>query len=151
MRIFALGISLLACSGLGLLATPASAEVNVDWGVTISSGTPPPPVRYERIPPPRAEFVWAAGYWRWRDGAYVWMPGRWQRARAGYMYSQPEWREGPRGWDFQPGGWRRGPPHKERSEYERNHGREHEHGGHHDRDDRGSGRCPPGHQRKGDC
>lgn len=149
MRKFALAIAVLACSGLGLLAMPASAAVNVDWGVTISSGTPPPPVRYEPMPPPRPEFVWAAGFWRWRDGAYVWIPGRWERARVGYEYAQPEWREGPGGWNFQPGGWRRGSSHNEKRG--REHENDHEREGHRGHDEPGSDRCPPGHRRKGDC
>jgi hypothetical protein len=138
MRTFTIVLSWLAVFGSALLAGPVQAEVNVDWGVTISSGTPPPPrVRNEPMPPPRSDFVWVNGYWRLGDGAYLWMPGRWEPARAGYIYNQPAWREGPRGWDFQPGGWHRG---HEGHDKEQSHGREH-----------GPGHCPPGHRRKGEC
>lgn len=146
MRKFVLVFALLSGCGLSLIAAPVSAQVNVDWGVTITAGSPPPPVRYEPMPPPRAEFVWVAGYWRWRNGAYSWMPGRWERARAGYDYAQPAWREGPGGWQFQQGGWRRAHGHDEKKQKNKGH----EHVSHQD-SDRGSDHCPPGHRRKGNC
>ncbi len=109
-----------------LLAFVASAQAGADirWGVTISAGTPPPPVRYEPPPPQRAGYVWVEGYWNWNGSAFVWIPGHWLLARAGYEYAQPRWQEGPQGWQLQRGGWRRGggPPH-----------------------------CPPGQRKKGNC
>ncbi len=112
---------------LGLLlaaALPAAhAGPDISWGVTISSGMPPPPVRYEPMPAPRAGYVWVEGYWNWNGGAYVWVPGRWTRARSGYEYAQPHWQEGPKGWELHRGGWKRG----------------------------GAGHCPPGQRKKGNC
>ncbi len=115
-------ISLLAGASL------VHADPNVSWGVTISSGFPPPPVRYEPMPPPRPAHVWLEGYWGWNGGAYVWVPGRWARERPGYVYSQPQWREGPNGWQLQPGGWRG-----------------------HQGPQGGPGHCPPGQRKKGNC
>lgn len=115
-------LSLLSAAG-GAVADP-----NISWGVTISSGTPPPPVRYEPVPPPRAAYVWLQGYWGWNGSAYIWVPGRWERERPGYVYAQPQWVEGPRGWELHHGGWKGGT------------------GG-----PGGPGHCPPGQRKKGNC
>jgi len=113
------------------------AEPSIQWGVTISSGgAPPPAVRYEPIPPPRASQVWVRGYWAWDGNDYHWVPGRWERARVGYVYVQPEWVHHPEGWQFRQGGWHSG------------EGRGHDR----DRDDSPRrGHCPPGHRKKGEC
>lgn len=106
-----------------------SAEPNISWGITITGGTPPPVVRHEPVPPPRAGQVWIQGYWGWQGGAHVWIPGRWERARTGYVYVDPVWREGPRGWELHPGGWKAGNPGQGKR----------------------AGHCPPGQQKKGNC
>ncbi len=108
----------------------ALAETNISWGITITGGTPPPDMRNEPIPPPRAGYVWIPGYWNWQSGAHVWVSGLWERQRTGYVYAEPVWREGPKGWELHRGGWR--PGGKDR----------HRHGG---------GHCPPGQQKKGNC
>ena len=116
---------------LMMIAThrPTLAEPSIQWGVTISSGGPPPPVvRYEPLPPPRPAHVWVHGYWAWDGNDYRWLPGRWERARVGYVYVQPEWIQSPEGWQFRQGGKGR--------DREDSHKRDH---------------CPPGHRRKGDC
>lgn len=82
-----------------LAALPvAEAEAQTMWMA-------PPPVRRERVPPPRRGHVWVPGHWGWRRGSYVWIPGRWVAARPGWRYVQPRWvRRGGR-WVFVPGGW----------------------------------------------
>lgn len=79
----------LACAGGAAVsvAPPASAQV----GFSITVGTPPPPPRFEPVPPPRPGFVWAPGYWSWGGQRYVWVPGTWYRARPGYVYVRPRW------------------------------------------------------------
>jgi len=141
MRQLAMVLSLVASTSVILLPGTAAAQGSVDWNVTISSGMPPP-ARYEAPPPPRSQYIWITGFWRWRDGAYIWMPARWEPARSGYGYVQPEWREGPRGWQFNQGGWKRGHPDtvqygKHRDEHRGNK----PHAGH----------CPPGQRKKGAC
>ncbi|WP_432377347.1 YXWGXW repeat-containing protein [Duganella sp. P38] len=37
----------------------------------------PPPPRYERIPAPRAGYIWAPGYWDWRGNRHEWVGGSW--------------------------------------------------------------------------
>lgn len=139
---------LLAASSVVMIST-ANAQVSVN----INVGGPPPPVRYEPVPPPRSGWFWAPGYWDWNGRAHVWHRGRWLRQRPGYSYAQPAWREGPRGWELQRGGWHGAPPPARRAPPPPNY-REREHGRDHDRD-RGHGHgprhCPPGHQRKGEC
>ena len=106
------------------------AETNISWGITITGGTPPPEMRHEPRPPPRAGHVWMQGYWGWQSGAHVWIPGRWERVRAGYVYVEPIWREGPKGWELHGGGWQPG---------SKGQGK------------KGGGHCPPGQQKKGHC
>ena len=118
-----------------LVATqcPAIAEPSIQWGITISSGSAPPPaVRYEPPPPPRPAHVWVHGYWAWDGNDYRWLPGRWERARVGYVYVQPEWIQSPEGWQFRQGGWQGGKGRDREDSHKRDH-------------------CPPGHRRKGDC
>ncbi|MCE2867396.1 MAG: YXWGXW repeat-containing protein [Burkholderiaceae bacterium] len=120
---------------LMMIAThrPTLAEPSIQWGVTISSGGPPPPVvRYEPLPPPRPAHVWVHGYWAWDGNDYRWVPGRWERARVGYVYVQPEWIQSPEGWQFRQGGWQGGKGRDREDSHKRDH-------------------CPPGHRRKGDC
>jgi hypothetical protein len=120
---------------LMMIAThrPTLAEPSIQWGVTISSGGPPPPVvRYEPLPPPRPAHVWVHGYWAWDGNDYRWLPGRWERARVGYVYVQPEWIQSPEGWQFRQGGWQGGKGRDREDSHKRDH-------------------CPPGHRRKGDC
>ncbi len=114
------------------------ADPNVSWGVTISSGMPPPPVvRYEPVPPPRPSYVWVQGYWGWNGSAHVWIPGRWEAARPGYVYVQPAWRQAPGGWELHQGGWRTKGPRAQ--------------GPYVDHGPGGPGHCPPGHRKKGEC
>lgn len=89
------------------LFTPAAAQV----GVNITIGVPPPAPRYEVVPPPRAGYVWAPGYWRWEHEQHVWAPGRWMEARHGEHWVADRWAhvEGPHGgWRHEPGHWEHG-------------------------------------------
>ncbi|MDP5009212.1 MAG: YXWGXW repeat-containing protein [Glaciimonas sp.] len=68
----------------------------------------PPAPRYERVPPARAGYAWAPGYWNWAGRRHVWVQGTWVRARPGYRYSAPRWNRDRRGnWVFRAGDWRR--------------------------------------------
>jgi hypothetical protein len=54
------------------LSVPSVAQISFTIGRT------PPPMRYERRPPPPGEgFVWIDGYWGVNGNRYVWVPGRW--------------------------------------------------------------------------
>jgi hypothetical protein len=82
---------------------PAAAQVNITFG------SPPPPVRYEAVPAPRAGQVWTPGQYRLVNDQYVWQPGQWQQARAGYRYMPDSWERysenGRDQWRYQPSRW----------------------------------------------
>lgn len=97
---------LVALAALGLAVgsasytPPATAREYVEV-VT----TRPPPPRWERIPPQRAGYVWAPGYWNWYGGRYVWVGGRWNAYRPGYVYRPPAWRPYGRGYRIERETW----------------------------------------------
>nr|WP_224788874.1 hypothetical protein [Pandoraea terrae] len=127
---------LLAASCLGASAAHAQVSVNVGIGIA-----PPAPI-YEPVPPPRAGYVWAPGYWAWDDYGHKhkWKRGRWELERPGYAYESPHWERGGGGWVFVPERWddRRG-RYDRRDEYDKHY------------DKRGGYHCPPGHAKKGEC
>ena len=71
----ALLLGLMMAAGTVGVPTIASAGVSIDIEVA------PPPVRVETVPGPRVGYVWAPGYWEWRDRAHVWVP-RWHHERG---------------------------------------------------------------------
>lgn len=93
MRKFVAVLS-LCCFTLaaGLRAGQATAATDdIDWGVVISSGRPPPPVLQYGPPVYLPQPVWVADYWVWNGGAYVLIPGYWQPAPNNYGYAPPRW------------------------------------------------------------
>lgn len=86
--------------GLGLIPA-AHAQVIVREG--------PPRPRIERIPPPRAGYVWDQGHYAWspRIRAYVWVPGTWIVARPGWRRHPGEWERRRDGWVYREGRWGR--------------------------------------------
>lgn len=91
MRHLAKCLLMLSFAAASVSAVPAQAQSgNLDWGVTISSGMPPPRVVYSAPPPPPAvQRVWVDGYWGWSRGFSVWVPGHWEVAQL--RYGQPGW------------------------------------------------------------
>jgi hypothetical protein len=69
--------------------------------------TAPPAPRDEVAPAPRRGYVWAPGYWDWRNSRHVWVRGHWERERRGYVYHQPAWVERNGHWEMQRGNWAR--------------------------------------------
>lgn len=106
-----LKLALLAGLGLtfagAIYAPSAAARTHVAVGISI--GVAPPPVRFERVPPPRRGYVWAPGYWRWNGHAHrhAWVGGSWVHARPGYRYRHARWVRQGRNWRFAPGYWGR--------------------------------------------
>ena len=74
----------LSIAGSALLA-PIVASAQVE--ITIA----PPAPRVEVVPAPRPGFVWAPGYWDWRNGAHVWVGGRFITERRGYHWVPDRW------------------------------------------------------------
>jgi WXXGXW repeat (2 copies) len=125
---------------LGLVA--ASALSAPAFGqIQIYIGTPPPPVRYEVVPPMPAEgFVWMAGFWEPQGPRYRWVPGRYERApEPGAYWAPARYEHDDHGWKLHKGYWEhRGNPHFDRDDHNghredhEDHGHGHGHG--HDRD-----------------
>ena len=84
------------------IVSPASAQASLN----ISIGAPPPPI-YEAVPPARAGYVWAPGYWRWEHERHVWVAGRWMEARRGYHWVPDRWDHDHDGWRHRDGHWDR--------------------------------------------
>ena len=99
-RLFCAAVLIVATGAAGIPLL-ASAQV----GVTFTVGNQPPPPRYERLPPPRAGFVWAPGFWDWDGRRHVWVEGHWEHVQRYREYRPAQWRQGPRGWELDRGGW----------------------------------------------
>lgn len=93
----------LASAGAMTYAPDATAGVSV----SVAVGVAPPAPRYEVVPPPRAGYVWAPGYWRWDGHRHVWIGGYWVRARPGYVYRPGRWDHARDGWRWHDGYWGR--------------------------------------------
>ena len=92
-------VAVFFASALGATAVPAAAQIIVDVA--------PPAPRHERIPAPRAGYVWESGHWRWNGHRYVWVPGHWERVRHGYRHVGPRWVERNGRWEYQARRWDR--------------------------------------------
>ncbi len=100
-------LAVLAGLGLAFGCAGGIPAAHAGTHVSIRIGVAPPPPRWERIPAPRAGFVWAPGYWRWSGATYIWVGGRWYPRRVGYRYVRPRWHRVRGGWRFNAGHWRR--------------------------------------------
>jgi hypothetical protein len=97
-------VSLMSLCVLGspvVMPALASAAVGIDIEIA------PPAPRVEVLPAPRPGYVWAPGFWEYRDRAHVWVPGHWVGERRGYHWVPDRWdQRGPR-WHHEPGHWQR--------------------------------------------
>ena len=94
---------LFAAGMIGAVAAPLPAMAAVDLYVNIG----PPAVQYEAVPRHRAGYVWAPGYWDYRDNNHVWVGGSQIKARKGYNYQPHRWVEHDGRWNQEPGRWDR--------------------------------------------
>ena len=99
-------IPIAAFLAVSAVTIPTSASAQVGFSITISNT--PPPVRDERLPPPRAGYIWAPGFWDWGGRHHVWVAGHWERARHGYFYDAPRWEQRGDRWQLSRGGWQHG-------------------------------------------
>jgi hypothetical protein len=93
--------------GLCIAAGGITAPVIASAGVAIDIDIAPPPLRVETMPPPRAGFVWAPGYWDYRGRNHVWVRGRWVRERRGYHWVPDRWNQRGPHWHHERGHWER--------------------------------------------
>ena len=91
----------LGTLGASVAPTVVLARTYVDIEVA------PPAPRHEEIPGPRAGFVWAPGYWDYRDHNHVWVGGRWMAERHGHHWVAEHWEDHHGRWHFEPGHWER--------------------------------------------
>jgi WXXGXW repeat (2 copies) len=93
--------------GLMMAAGAVSAPTIASAGVSIDIDVAPPPVRVEVVPAPRVGYVWAPGYWEWRDHAHVWVGGRYIAERRGYHWVPDHWDQRGPHWHHEAGHWER--------------------------------------------
>lgn len=93
---------LLATFALSTASVPAASQAK-EYIVRIA----PPAARVEVVPAERKGYVWAPGYWGWRNGRHVWVAGHWVRARVGYRWVPHRWEERDGRWHLRNGYWQR--------------------------------------------
>ena len=97
----ALVLGLMMAAGAVAVPTIAPAGVFVDIDVA------PPPVRVEPVPEPRVGYVWAPGFWEWREHEHVWVPGHYLRERRGWHWAPDRWEQRGPHWHHERGHWER--------------------------------------------
>ncbi len=85
----------------GAIGAPAWGAVYVYRDVSQA----PPTQLEETMPAPREGYVWAPGYWDWRDSKYAWSRGHWIKARPGYRYAGPRWVQDQGRWNLYAENW----------------------------------------------
>lgn len=91
----------LTVSALGAFPLAASADK-----IILVDRAPPAP-REEVAPAPRHGYVWAPGYWDWRNHHHVWVKGHWERERKGMYWHPSRWVERDGKYVFERGRWDR--------------------------------------------
>lgn len=92
-------LAALAVSSIGVIPLAANAAVYVDIA--------PPAPRHEVIPAERHGYVWAPGYWDYRNGRYVWIKGHYVRERHGMYWHPNRWVQHDGRWTMEGGRWDR--------------------------------------------
>jgi hypothetical protein len=93
--------------GLVMGASAVVAPAIASAGIAIDIDVAPPPIRVETVPDPRVGYVWAPGFWEWRDGAHVWIPGHHIREHRGYRWVPDHWDQRGPHWHHERGHWER--------------------------------------------
>jgi hypothetical protein len=75
----------------------------------------PPVVTAENVPPSRAGYVWAPGYWNWSGSRHEWVGGHWISERRGYRYVAPRWAQEEGRWTLYPENWVKNEDDKEKT------------------------------------
>jgi len=101
-------LSAIVASTFAAVAPAAQA------GVDVYINVPPPALRYEVVPAPRAGYVWAPGYWNWHNNRHVWAKGHWEKQRSGYYYHPTHWTEHEGKWVNERSRWDRNAPNGDR-------------------------------------
>jgi WXXGXW repeat (2 copies) len=83
----------------GLVAAPMVSAAGIY--VTVE----PPAPRHEVVPDLRPGYVWAPGYWQWKNKKHVWVNGHKVRERKGYAWNAPRWEQDGNRWHYREGSW----------------------------------------------
>ena len=94
-------LAALVASSISAISVPASAAVGIYLDVA------PPAPRVEIVPAARSGFVWAPGYWDYRNGRHAWVKGHWVRERHGMFWHPDRWEQRDGRWVLQRGAWNR--------------------------------------------
>ena len=93
----------LAIAG-ATVAVPLASAADFDVQLNVA----PPPPRTEVIPAsPGENYVWAPGYWDWRDGNYVWSNGHYIERHGDERWVPDRWAEHDGRWQREHGHWDR--------------------------------------------
>ncbi len=115
--------ALLATSALYLTSAQASARVDVSIGINV-----PPPIHHVEIAPAqRHGYIWAPGYWHWKEHRHTWVEGRWIKARPGYRRAPERWEQRGDRHHFVPARWERDRGNRHESRHEHDRGYKHHH------------------------
>ena len=92
---------------LGIFLLSFNARAQVEVGITITAGIPPPPLPYYEQPYcPADGYIWTPGYWAFEDGDYYWVPGVWVLPpQPGYYWTPCYWAYTGGRYGWHPGYW----------------------------------------------
>ena len=96
-------------AGAPLLALPTAAPAQINIGVSVNVGFPPPPLPiYAQPVIPAYGYIWVPGYWAWDDSIadYYWIPGTWVQPPRSASCGPPPGGDFNNGrYGFNPGYW----------------------------------------------
>jgi hypothetical protein len=95
--------ALLAAGMICATAIPISSMAAVEFNLNIG----PPALQYEAVPERRAGYVWAPGYWDYKNNNHVWVGGSHIKEREGYTYQPHRWLQKEGKWNLEQGRWDR--------------------------------------------
>jgi hypothetical protein len=104
-RALTLAACVLATASFALTAPPVQAQVSI--GVSVTVGSPPPPLPvYDQPPIPGDGYIWVPGYWAWDGSEYYWVPGTWVLAPfTGALWTPGYWGWSDGAYVFHQGYW----------------------------------------------
>jgi hypothetical protein len=90
-----------------IAATTLAGAVPAFAAVELFVNTAPPAPRHEVVPAARHGYVWAPGYYDYRNGHFVWVKGHWEREHRGMYWHPSRWVERDGRWGLERGRWDR--------------------------------------------
>ena len=103
MKVTTKALLMSLCIAGGAVGAPMLASAGAGIDINIA----PPAPRVEVVPAPRVGYVWAPGFWEYREHAHVWVPGRWVGERRDYHWVPDHWDQRGPDWHHERGHWER--------------------------------------------